>query len=162
MYDNREKVQNITKAFYVLGYYIDEQRDGRYHKLKVKVKRKGCEVFGQQGYFNPKPYSEYTKMEKMLHLIDLALSEKPLLQDPPHFPLIALPLAPNKKATCVAIAKINPEEIKNIYGARMEAVTLFFDKDNNIADIQKGLTRTTRLAYENVYFYSFSTLPPGD
>ena len=126
-----EKIQSITSCYYVLGYYIDEKWDGKYHKIKVKVKRKGCRVFGQQGYFNPRPFSEYTKMEKMLHLVDLALSEKPLLQDPYYFPLIAIPFAQDQKTNCVAVTKIPAEKIKDISGAKMEVVTLFFDNDNN-------------------------------
>ena len=44
----------------------------------------------------------------------------------------------------------------------MEVVTLFFDDDNNIADMQRSETHSSRLTQDDVYFYSFSTLPPGD
>lgn len=156
-----ERIQSITSTFYVLGYYIDEKWDGKYHKLKVKVKRKGCEVFGQKGYFNPEPFSKYSKMEKMLHLVDLALSETPLLQEPLRFPLITLPFAQDQKADCVAVARIPVDKIEDILGEKMEVVTLFFDKDKNIAGMQKSEARSSRLAQDDVYFYSFSSLDPG-
>ena len=53
-YENiMQEIHNTTGSYYVLGYYIDEKWDGRYHKIKVKVKRKGCEVRAQGGFFNP-------------------------------------------------------------------------------------------------------------
>jgi len=160
--DVTAKIQSITSCYYVLGYYVDEKWDGKYHKLKVKVKRRGCQVFGQSGYFNPKPFSEYTKMEKMLHLIDLALSKKPLLQEPYHFPLIALPFAQDQKANCAVITKIPAEKVKDISGIKMEVVTLFFDDDNNIVDMQKSEAGSSSLTQDCVYFYSFFSLVPGD
>jgi VWFA-related protein len=156
-----ERIQSITSTFYVLGYYIDEKWDGKYHKLKVKVKRKGCQVLGQKGYFNPEPFSKYSKMEKMLHLVDLALSENPLLQEPLRFPLIALPFAQDQKADCVAVARISADKIEDILGEKMEVVTLFFDKDKNIADMQRSEARSLRLSQDDVYFYSFYSLAPG-
>ena len=159
--DITEKIQSITSSFYVLGYYIDEKWDGKYHKIKVKVRRKGCHVFGQNGYFNPKPFSKYSKMEKMFHLVDLALSEEPLLQEPFYFPLIALPFAQHHKAKCVAIAKIPADKIEDILGTKMEVVTLFFDKSKNLVDMQKSETRSSRFTQDDVYFYSFSSLDLG-
>jgi VWFA-related protein len=70
--DHLEKIQNLTACYYVLGYQVDEKWDGKYHKLKVKVSRPGCVVHAQKGYFNPKLFSKYKKLEKMLHLVDLA------------------------------------------------------------------------------------------
>ncbi len=80
-----EQIHNITSSYYVLGYYIEDKRDGKYRKIKIKVKRKGCKVFGQSGYFNPKPFTEFSELEKLFHLIDLALAEKPLSQVPVRF-----------------------------------------------------------------------------
>jgi hypothetical protein len=160
--DVTEKIQSITSCYYVLGYYVDEKWDGKYHRIKLKTNRKGCQVFGQQGYFNPKPFPEYTKLEKVLHLIDLALGGKPLLQKPYFFPLIALPFAQDQKTYCMALTKIPAERIKDISGGKMEVVTLYFDKDKNIADMMKREASSSGLAQNNLYFYSFSTLAPGD
>ena len=56
-----EQIQDITSNYYVLGYYIDEKWDGKYHEIKVKVQRKGCQVYAQGGFFNPKPFTEFSK-----------------------------------------------------------------------------------------------------
>lgn len=157
-----EKIQSITSSSYVLGYYIDEKWDGKYHKLKIKVNRKGCKVFGQLGYFNPKPFTKYTEMEKILHLIDLALSEKPLLQKPLNFPLLTLPFSDKAKPNLAVIAKTPGKLLKDISGDRMEVVTLIFDKENNITVIQKKRVSAINLARQSSYVYSFCSLSPGD
>ena len=157
-----EKIQNITSSYYVLGYYIDEKWDGKFHKIMVKVKRKGCRVFGQTGYFNPKPFTEYNELEKLMHLVDLALSEKPLLQEPLNFSLLTLPFSDKDKPNLVAITKIPEEKIRDISGGRMEVVTCVFNKDNDIVKLQKSQSSASELTYKDIYFYSFLSLLPGE
>lgn len=98
-----EQIHNITSSYYVLGYHIEDKWDGKYKKIKIKVKRKGCKVYGQSGYFNPKPFSEYTKLEKLFHLMDLALAEKPLSQVPVRFQMTAEQLKRTKLGFLVSI-----------------------------------------------------------
>ncbi|MFQ5721661.1 MAG: VWA domain-containing protein, partial [Candidatus Aminicenantales bacterium] len=155
------QIQNITSAYYVLGYYVNEKWDGKYHKLKVKVKRKGCKVFGQGGYFNPKPFTKYTETEKMLQLIDLALSDKPHFQEPLHFPLIALPFAPEKKSNLVLLAKIPEDKVREIVGRKMEVVSLIFDEKNNMVDFKRKELNSSGVFYKNLYYYTISSLSPG-
>jgi hypothetical protein len=156
------EIQNITSAYYVLGYYIDEKWNGKYNKIKVKVKRKGVKVYGQGGYFNPKPFTEYTETEKMLHLIDLALSEKPHFQEPLNFSLITLPCSVKEKSHLVVLTKIPRERIKEVLGRKVEIVTLFFDGQNNIVELKRDEVSASKLARDNVYFYSSSILSPGE
>lgn len=156
-----EKIHKITSSFYVLGYYINEKWDGKYHKIKVKVKRKGCKVFGQMGYFNPKAFSEYTELEKQFHLIDLALSEKPLLQEPIKFPLVALPFSGRSKSNFVAIARLSSEKIQELAGSKMEIVSLIFDKENEIIDMQACQVSSVK-DIKDAFYYTFSELPSGD
>ncbi len=85
-----DQVQAMTGTYYVLGYPVNEQWDGKFHEVKVEVKRKGCEVRAQAGYFNPKPFSEYSDLEKQLHLFDLALNERAFSRMPAYVPMIAL------------------------------------------------------------------------
>jgi len=157
-----EDIQNATCSYYVLGYYIDEKWDGKYHEVKVKVKRKGCKVYRQGGYFNPKPFTKYTDTEKMLHLIDLALSKKPHFQDPLHFPLIVLPYSVKEKTHLVVLTKIPAERIKEILGKKVEIVTLFFDRQDNIVELKRDEVSAFKLDRDNVYFYSTSILSPGE
>jgi len=59
----------MTGTYYVVGYYTTKKRMDVFHEVKVEVKRPGCEVRAQSGYFNPKPFNEYTELEKKLHLL---------------------------------------------------------------------------------------------
>jgi len=40
------------------------REDGRFHEVRVEVKRPGCQVRAQSGYFNLKPFHDYTDLEK--------------------------------------------------------------------------------------------------
>jgi VWFA-related protein len=61
--DHMEKIDAMTGAYYVLGYPIVESWDGRYHKVRVKVTRPGCEVNAQTGYFSATPFSGFSDLE---------------------------------------------------------------------------------------------------
>jgi len=156
------QIQDITSAYYVLGYYVNEKWDGKYHKVKVEVKRKGCKVYGQGGYFNPKPFTTYTEFEKLLHLIDLALSEKPHFQEPLHFPLITLPFSFQEESNLLLITKIPGERIKEILGRKVEIVSIFFDRQNNIVELKRDEVSASKFAQDNVYYYAISSLSPGE
>ncbi len=157
-----EQIHNITSSYYVLGYYIEDKWDGKYQKIKIKIKRKGCKVYGQSGYFNPKPFTEFSELEKLFHLIDLALSKRPLLQEPLYFPMITLSFSNKGKSNLVTISQISADIMRDISGGNIEVVTLIFDKKNNVVEMQKSLDSASKLAQDNVYFYSYFSLSPGD
>ncbi len=162
-YENiMEEIQDLSNAYYVLGYYIDEKWNGKYHKIKVKVKRKGCKVHGQGGYFNPKPFTKYTKLEKRIHLIDLALNEKPYSQIQLLFPLLTLPCSVQGESQLVMISKIPVERLQEISGKKVEIVNLIFDKQNYIVGFKRGEVNFLGYSQKNIYYYSLSTLPPGE
>ncbi len=49
------RVVRDNSDYYVLGYYpADERRDGRFHKIEVKVNRPGLRVRARKGYVAPK------------------------------------------------------------------------------------------------------------
>ncbi len=156
------EIQNITSAYYVLGYNINEKWDGKYHKIKVKIKRKGCKIHSQGGYFNPKPFTKYTEFEKLLHLIDLALSEKPHFQEPLHFPLIALPFSIQEESNLLLVTRIPGEKIKEILGRKVEIATLILDNQNNIVEFDRDEVSAAKFAKDNVYYYTTSSLSPGE
>lgn len=155
------KIQNLTGFYYVLGYYIDEKWDGKYHEIRVEVSRPGCEVHAQKGYFNPKPFSEYSSLEKMLHLVDLALSEKPLFQTPIRFPMATFPCSVGKEMNLCLVAKIPLEKIEEILKGKVEIISVIFDKAENIVDFSRREGGFPKLPEHNIY-YSFFSLSPGE
>jgi VWFA-related protein len=128
-------IQKVTGTYYVLGYYIDEKWDGRFHSVRVEVKRKGCSVFGQKGYFNPKPFSEYSENEKMLHIIDLALAENPLLQAPAEAPVTVLPVVDRGKPAILAFLSIPRRLAASALANNAEALCLIFDEKGDAESI---------------------------
>ncbi len=128
-------IQKVTGTYYVLGYYIDEKRDGRFHNVRVEVKKKGCSVYGQQGYFNPKPFTEYSENEKLLHIIDLALAENPLFQAPTEAPVTVLPVMDRGRPAILAFLSIPRRLAAKALANNAEALCLIFDEKGDTESI---------------------------
>ena len=158
---NLEQVQTITGTYYVLGYYISDLKDGAYHQIKVEVARKGCEVRAQTGYFNPKPFREYSDLEKELHLFDLALTERPLLQTPLIFTMAPLTYITGEETRLQVLSKIPEAVIKKFSGKKVELVSLIFDEKENLASLQRVEADLTKYRGMDVFYASGATLPPG-
>jgi VWFA-related protein len=156
-----EKIQNLTAGCYVLGYYISEDWDGEYHEIEVKAIRPGCEVHAQNGYFNPKPFSRYSELEKKLHLADLALNEEPLFQIPVRFSLISLPCWIKGKLKVAFFSKVPMERIEGISGKDVEINSIIFDQDDSIIEIESDKKDFTELPDGNVYYSSLVSVDPG-
>jgi hypothetical protein len=155
------EINHLTGTYYVLGYSISENWDGAYHKVTVTVSRPGCEVFGQTGYYNPKPFKEYTEFEKSLHLIDLALSDKPLMQEPLRFPLEVRAEPAAEKTQVKITAKIPREKLHDVLSAATETVALVFNDKNDIVEMKKD-ERPASSSDEEFFIYERTvTLAPG-
>ncbi len=149
---NMDQVQMLTGTYYVLGYSLSEKEDGRFHEVKVEVKRKGCVVRAQAGYFNPKPFREYTNGEKQIHLFDLALNERSLSRMPAGFSMTALPLRAGPTPGLEIVARIPGEIVEKFAGKRVEIITFVFDGRGNIRGLSRmeadpGLYRGRALVY---------------
>lgn len=155
------QIQNLTSNYYVLGYYIDETWDGKYHEIKVELKRKGYEVHAQSGYFNPKPFTELSKFEKELHLIELALSENPYFQEPYSLNLIALSCSGKIESNCVLISEIPLDDIEEVIKGKTEHANFIFDNDNNVIFSTRGDIDFSPFSQERIYSYAILSLPPG-
>ncbi len=162
MYEkNLSQVQELTGAYYVLGYSISEQWDGRFHEVKVEVKRKDCEVRAQAGYFNPKPFREYSDLEKKLHLFDLALNERSQLQAPKSFPMEALSYSAGEGARLRLMARVPNEALEDFAGKSVEFVALAFDDSENLVDLQRTEVDLTRYTGKDILFSSGIAASPG-
>jgi len=158
---NREILER-TAAYYVLGYYVSEEYDGTYHTIKVKVKRKGCHVYAQRGYFNPKPFREYSENEKILHLIDLALADHPSIREALDFPLSVVPFSTQEKAGLVLLAKVPIAVTDLVVGQRVEAMTLILNRERDIVALNRAeITRWPRPDGE-VFISTLVFLGPGE
>ncbi|MGB8959359.1 MAG: VWA domain-containing protein [Candidatus Aminicenantales bacterium] len=68
----------LTGNFYVLGYYVPETWEGKYHKIRVEVARPEARVLAQDGYADAKPFAQMSDFEKDIQLIDLAWGDEPV------------------------------------------------------------------------------------
>lgn len=123
-------VQMLTGNFYVLGYYVKESWDGAYHQIKVEARRPGLQVLAQHGYFNPKPFAEFSDFEKQLHLWDLMFTDKPVTLDPLDIPVEPLFIAGREKMNCALLARISVNEKTGIPPSRVEIFAFVFNEDN--------------------------------
>lgn len=157
-----EKIQDLTGCYYVLGYYVDDKWDGAYHNIKVEVTKPGCKVHAQKGYFNPKPYKEYSDVEKMLHLVDLALSEEPLFQTPVRLPSDVFSYSSEREADLCFISKMEAEKLRDVATGKFEIISIIFNKEGNIVEMHREEKTSKEVPGEDSYYYSFFSLPPGN
>jgi VWFA-related protein len=134
-----EEVSAVTGTYYVLGYSITAAADGRFHDVKIEVKRDGCQVRTQPGYFNPKPFREYTDLEKTIHLFDLALNERSEFQAPKPLPISALAFDAGQGLRVRALARIPEGTWGQFRGETAEIVALFFDGQDALMSLQRTM-----------------------
>ncbi len=138
MYEkNLEQVRTLTGTYYVLGYSSNEREDGSFHEVTVSVTRPDCEVRAQSGYFNPKPFAAMSKMEKELHLYDLALNERSLSRLPVTFPIAALAFPSGEGLGLELVAGLPAEVTGKFAGTKVEFVSLVFDAKNDVRDVRR-------------------------
>ena len=130
-------VSSLTNAFYVLGYSVDEKWDGAFHKVKVKVGRKGTNVQAQAGYYNLKPFDKLTGFEKMLQLMDLALGETSQYAVPAEIPFAAVPARVGTVNLFAGYAMLSAETFKGVLGKNAEAFVFIFDDQRNVISIKQ-------------------------
>jgi VWFA-related protein len=159
---NIGQVQELTGTFYVLGYAINERYDGQYHEVKIEVRRKGCEVRTQAGYFNPKPYAEYSDLEKQIHLYDLALNERAFSRLPANVPITGLASAAEGVSRLAVLARIPGDVSAKFAGRRVEFVALFFDGRGDVRRIVRQEAEAAPLRGREVAFAAQAALKPGD
>jgi VWFA-related protein len=161
-YENTlSQVQDLTGMYYVLGYALGEQPDGAYHELKVEVDRKGCDIRTQAGYYNPKPYAEYTDLEKQLQLYDLALSERSFLRTPLSFSMSALSFTLGGESRIQMLSKIPNAVMDKFSGTKSELVALIFDNADNLLGLQRYETDLSKFKGMDVFYTSGAAAPPG-
>ncbi|MDD8020766.1 MAG: VWA domain-containing protein [Acidobacteriota bacterium] len=159
---NLNQVQALTGAYYVLGYSIGESEDGQFHEIKVEVKRPGYQVRSQSGYFNPKPFRDYTDLEKKMHLFELALNERSFSRLPVNFPVSCLSLATAEGSGLKIVARIPGEVTAKFEGKSVEYVILIFDKKNDVKDLRRLEVEPGLYRGRPVIFTSALPVEPGE
>ena len=158
---NLAQVETLTGSYYVLGYYVNQVWDGAFHEVKVDCVRKGCEVRAQAGYYNPKPFREYSDLEKRLQLFDLAINERSLFQTPKTLFLAVLAVPDGSEGRVRMMARVPADALAGIGGKEVEVVSLVFDETAGLADLQRTVSDWTRFQGRDITLLSSARLKPG-
>lgn len=159
--DIARDIQDLTRNYYVLGYPVRESWDGKYHKIKVEMISGDYRIQAQPGYFNPKPFGEYSELEKDLHLFDLAMSEKTEPPIPMMFPMRTLYFGNKDGARVLMLSKIPPEVIEKFSNKKIELVSLVFDEQDNPVDRKQMKPDLTKFRGMDVFYSAEAPLNPG-
>jgi VWFA-related protein len=154
-------IEDITGAFYVLGYSIPARWDGEFHKIKVKVKRPGCKVSSQNGYYNPKAFPKYSKFERMLQMVDLALSDNPQSQIPAAVPMVAFPVMIGGWMHIAAFVRVPKEAATEVIGDKAEAYLLLFEETQGKSSIKNFNLRLPKEPKDTFFPVFFVPVGPG-
>jgi VWFA-related protein len=154
-------IQNATGNYYVLGYPISEQWDGRFHEIKVTVKRPGCVVTAQSGYYNPKPFAEFSEFEKQLHLMDLAFNDHPQFQNPIELPLGFWPCRDDSGTHLVFMTELPWDGLKDVLRQGAELVYVVTDQENNVVENKRGDLQIPDVKKKRVVYYGLLPGKPG-
>jgi VWFA-related protein len=154
-------IQELTSAYYVLGYSIPSTWDGKFHKVKVAVNRKDCKVSSQNGYYNPKPFKELTEFERLLQITDLALSEVPEAQAAPELAMTALPLESAGRTILAAFVRLPGDAAERIIGGGAEVFLLLSDEDRGKTAVKNFRIKTPDVAKEAYFPVFFLPADPG-
>lgn len=69
------EVQDMTSRFYILGFQPDRLKGpGQFHKLKVKVARKGTNISHRAGYFERTPAGQQTALQRKFEVAQLVMT----------------------------------------------------------------------------------------
>jgi VWFA-related protein len=156
-----DKLQTTTGSYYVLGYPVGEAWDGAYHRIHVTVKRPDVRIRAQWGYSNPKPFADYSDLEKRIQLVDLALADRPISQTPASFELAVLPFCADPAGNVLFAARIPRETLDAVAGKKVEVVGLVFNGADEIVSLYRNEEDLTRIDPAGAALLSVLAVPPG-
>jgi VWFA-related protein len=157
-----DHIKYITSNYYIIGFYIDETQDGKFHKIKVKANRKGLKVSTQRGYFNPKPFTQQNEIENRLHLIDLAFSDTPNSQQSRKIPVKASKYHKNDEKYVMLSTELSRVSFKEVFNGKTELVVFAGDKLNIIRELKLGTYSYSSFKEDSIVLNTNLTLPPGE
>lgn len=156
------QLQKTTSSYYVLGFAVTPAWDGKYHKIKVKVARRGIDVYGESGYANPKPFAQYSPFERFVHIMDLAEGKTPYYQEDARLSIVTLPLPVKDKAGISLFGAFPSDSYKVLAGGPAEAVVIMANARNRISYFKRIPFQGSTLSEASVFFDEVVGLPPGE
>jgi len=156
-----DDIRDATTNYYVLGYYVPEAWDGKFHEVKVEVAKKGYAIHAQRGYFNPVPFAELSPVEKHLKLIEVALGVTASEARDMDFPMTAVPFGAGPTVEVLLLSELSVPAVRAAVGDRTEIISLILDENKAIVDGKRAEIDWAGLRPGTVYEYAAAGLVPG-
>jgi VWFA-related protein len=149
-------VQDLTGHYYVLGYYIRDSWEGKYHKIRVEVARPGARVLVQDGFADSKPFDQMSDFEKDLHLLELIWSDQPSF-GPASLSIDPLVFIRGKTARACLLSRLEVGAKTGPPAARVEVFALLRDGTGAALVSRKWDVDLSR--YEGLSIWPYLTFP---
>lgn len=155
-------IQTFSANYYVLGYYVNLEWDGKTHRIEVQVTRPGARVFAQEGYNNPRPFAEWTDIEKKLQIYDLAFADRPASKDALDLPVRSFAARDGKGRNGVVLAGLAIDAKTGIPAGKAELFVFVFEKGGQAVRALRTEMDFSAWAGRTICPYVTIPLPAGD
>lgn len=155
-------IQTFSANYYVVGYYVNLEWDGKTHRIEVQVTRPGARVFAQEGYNNPRPFAEWTDIEKKLQIYDLAFADRPASKDALDLPVRSFVTRDGKGRNGVVMAGLAIDEKTGIPPGKAELFVFVFEKGGQAVRALRTEMDFSAWGGRTICPYITIPLPAGD
>jgi VWFA-related protein len=71
-----ENLLKVTNTYYILGYYPEDKKtEGKFRKIKIETTRRQVNISYRKGYYETRPYSQRSSLEKRLQLVEYIVKD---------------------------------------------------------------------------------------
>lgn len=168
------QAQQDISSYYILGYYPDNQaEDGRYRRIRVRVKRSGQYALDyRRGYFAPKSFDRFTEADREQQLEAALLLEDPITDLPIALEVHYFRRARDRYLVPVSL-KIPGSELRLARASGAETTRLDFigqvrdSRGNLVGAVRDHIavrlrdTLARELPQRHLQYDTVFTLPPG-
>jgi VWFA-related protein len=169
--EHLEKLQEQTALVYLLSYSPAQLKEpGKYHDLKVKVKRSGAQVSTRAGYYEPRSWSKLTAMERRVLAAEQIAYGLPRSDIPARALATAFLSAGRESARVPFILEVPGEPLVKLAAGETLTLEIYaYATDQSLKvkgyvaqSVSLDLRRVkTQLEKSGLKFYGEMQLPPG-
>lgn len=163
------EVLDMTSRYYILGYQPEDLKGpGQFHKLKVKMHRKGTKLSHRAGYFERLPRTSQAHLQRQFEAAQLVMTGAGVTDL--HFSALALPFpSPEERQTLGLVVQIPRDELRwekghpaalELYGYAVAPDGTVFDNLAQFARLDPGKVDPEGQV-RGLSFYGSFKLPPG-
>jgi VWFA-related protein len=153
-------IGDLASHYYVLGYYVTEKWEDRFHKIRVEADRPGSRVIVQAGYYDARPFSRWTDAEKEMDIYDLAFAPNPGEGRSMPLPMTRLAIPTPSGTIALTLSRLDPATAK-LGAGKAEVYLLTFGGDR-LLSAERGEIDLAVLGGKTVYPYGLHLLSPGE